>query len=83
MKYGDDSCFFDGSFTVTNLNFKPMVAALRQIADQLESGQLVYKEGGIVIRTNQLPPEEGGFRQLKVESDLVFTDGGAPNDQSH
>lgn len=62
------------TFTVTNLDMKPTVAALRQIADQLESGRLVYEEGGMSIRTNQLPHEEGGFHQVTINSDLVLTE---------
>lgn len=37
------------SYTLTNLNDKPLVAALRKLCDELEAGTLVYERGGLAV----------------------------------
>ena len=57
------------TFTVTNLNPKPMVEALRSMADKLESGEWRYVSGGLLMMN-----KTGNLIELSGDLVLEMTD---------
>ena len=52
------------SVTLTNLNPKPIVKELRKLADLLESGEVVHKDGGMFIRSS--------FKGIHIDANLLL-----------
>lgn len=55
---------------VTNNNPEPIIRSLRTLADMLESGECVVKQGGITINLFSDPVDMLHY-YLEVNSDLV------------